>query len=91
MCHLPADSPSLAAHGTQHTPARRSQRGGKQFEWYGDWPQMAPLVRTLLAGDRASHSVLMVGCGNSELSANMYDDGFENITNIDFSKVLPLA
>ena len=28
-----------------------------------------------------------MGCGNSELSAQLYDDGFTNIVNIDFSKV----
>jgi hypothetical protein len=34
--------------------------------------------------------VLVVGCGNSELSAQMYDDGFTDITNIDFSKARAL-
>ena len=29
--------------------------------------------------------ILMVGCGNSTLSADMYDDGYTNITNIDYS------
>lgn len=30
----------------------------------------------------------MLGCGNSELSQKMYDDGFENIVNIDISDVV---
>lgn len=30
----------------------------------------------------------MVGCGNSDLSSEMYDDGYTNITNIDFSPVV---
>ena len=29
--------------------------------------------------------ILMVGCGNSTLSESMYDDGYTNITNIDYS------
>lgn len=29
----------------------------------------------------------MLGCGNAELSADMYDDGYLDITNIDYSKV----
>ena len=30
----------------------------------------------------------MVGCGNSQLSADMYDVGYKNITNIDTSEVV---
>jgi len=30
----------------------------------------------------------MLGCGNSSLSKDMYDSGFHNITNVDFSHVL---
>ena len=32
--------------------------------------------------------ILMLGCGNADLSANMYDNGYKNITNVDFSKVV---
>jgi 2-polyprenyl-3-methyl-5-hydroxy-6-metoxy-1,4-benzoquinol methylase len=31
--------------------------------------------------------VLVCGCGNSELSAHMYDAGFTRITNVDSSRV----
>ncbi|CAM9112308.1 unnamed protein product, partial [Ectocarpus fasciculatus] len=31
--------------------------------------------------------VLVCGCGNSEMSVDMYDDGFENILNVDISRV----
>ena len=32
--------------------------------------------------------VLMVGCGNSELSQEMYSAGYTNILNIDISEVV---
>ena len=32
--------------------------------------------------------ILMLGCGNADLSADMYDHGYKNITNVDFSKVV---
>jgi ubiquinone/menaquinone biosynthesis C-methylase UbiE len=32
--------------------------------------------------------ILIPGCGNSELGAHLYDEGFVNITNIDISAVV---
>lgn len=32
--------------------------------------------------------ILVPGCGNSKLSEHLYDLGFKNITNVDFSKVV---
>ena len=32
--------------------------------------------------------MLIPGCGNSELGAGLYDDGYTNITNIDISPVV---
>lgn len=31
---------------------------------------------------------MIVGCGTSELGANLYKDGFNFITNVDFSKTV---
>ena len=77
----------LCAHTRTHT---HTQRGAKPFEWYSDWRQLRPLFRAAVAaGSAPPHGgrLLVVGCGNSELSAQLYDDGFTNIVNIDFSKV----
>lgn len=35
-----------------------------------------------------SNTVLIVGCGNSALSENMYDNGLQNLINIDISDVV---
>lgn len=32
--------------------------------------------------------ILLVGCGNSSLSQNLYDSGFENLVNLDYSSVV---
>ena len=59
------------------------KRGNLPFEWYGEWSELKQLVDRFCAVD---DSILMVGCGNSELSGSMYDSGYLNLTNIDFSK-----
>ncbi|KAK9819283.1 hypothetical protein WJX74_000127 [Apatococcus lobatus] len=59
-------------------------RKQKAFEWYGEFQQLRLRLLPLVADGR---SVLMAGCGNSDLSANLYDAGCQNITNIDFSKI----
>eukprot|EP00744_Colponema_vietnamica_P023463 GILI01033952.1.p1 GENE.GILI01033952.1~~GILI01033952.1.p1 ORF type:complete len:254 (-),score=63.02 GILI01033952.1:57-818(-) len=37
---------------------------------------------------RPTDRILIVGCGNSSFSASIYEDGFRNIVNIDFSQVV---
>lgn len=61
------------------------KRNRKAFEWYGEWKQLQPLVWGVCA--RPNKQMLMLGCGNSDLSAQMYDAGCRPITNIDFSKI----
>lgn len=64
-------------------------RDGIPFEWYGDFSDFAELFAQQcgLGGlvDKPLR-ILIPGCGNSELSARLYDVGFKHIVNIDFSK-----
>ncbi|CAM9527381.1 unnamed protein product, partial [Hapterophycus canaliculatus] len=53
------------------------------FEWYGEYEDLRKLVhQTLRRADR----ILVIGCGNSNFSAELYDDGFEAVENVDFSE-----
>ncbi|XP_024531063.1 methyltransferase-like protein 13 [Selaginella moellendorffii] len=64
-------------------------RDGLPFEWYAQWSDLFPLLeRHCGLNPQLSPlpAVLIPGCGNSELSSAMYDHGFTNITNIDFSR-----
>ncbi|KAL3828407.1 hypothetical protein ACJIZ3_017209 [Penstemon smallii] len=63
------------------------------FEWYAEWPRLRNLLTTHLSFPSPSPppeelSILVPGCGNSKMSEHLYDVGFKNITNIDFSKVV---
>ncbi|XP_072936789.1 eEF1A lysine and N-terminal methyltransferase homolog [Epargyreus clarus] len=61
------------------------KRGNKAFEWYGEYLELcAHLHKYIKKGD----SILITGCGNSTLSADLYDVGYTNITNIDVSEVV---
>ena len=42
-------------------------RGDRPFEWYSDWRQLKPVAAPLCSGRR----IIMLGCGNSDLSADM--------------------
>jgi hypothetical protein len=70
-------------------------RGDKPFEWYSSWPFLRPLLRAALGVEDGvpphAARLLVVGCGNSELSAQLYDDGFESVTNVDFSRARAVA
>ncbi|XP_066295909.1 EEF1A lysine methyltransferase 4-like [Branchiostoma lanceolatum] len=52
------------------------------FEWFKGYDSFRDLV---LRNVKKTDKILMLGCGNSPLSADMYRDGFRHITNIDYS------
>ena len=40
----------------------------KPFEWYGEWNELREFVLPVV---REAHNILVIGCGNSDLSADM--------------------
>ncbi|CAP25876.1 Protein CBG05389 [Caenorhabditis briggsae] len=50
------------------------------FEWYGDYNSLSKVIDKYL---KPSDSFLQLGCGNSELATQLYDNGFHNIHSID--------
>lgn len=57
----------------------------ENYEWLVNWSKVKDIIKPYLT---PSSRILIVGCGNSSFSADIYDEGFENITNIDFSSVV---
>ncbi|XP_028301270.1 eEF1A lysine and N-terminal methyltransferase isoform X2 [Gouania willdenowi] len=61
------------------------KRGEKAFEWYGDYNKLCGVLHKYI---RVQDKVLVVGCGNSELSEQLYDVGYKHLTNIDISETV---
>eukprot|EP00928_Gymnodinium_smaydae_P072785 TRINITY_DN56083_c0_g1_i1.p1 TRINITY_DN56083_c0_g1~~TRINITY_DN56083_c0_g1_i1.p1 ORF type:complete len:208 (+),score=50.63 TRINITY_DN56083_c0_g1_i1:94-717(+) len=75
----------MAQYGKVEYWEERYTRDPEPFDWYQRW---AGLKDTLLEYIRTNNAILMLGCGNSRLSEEMYEEGYQNITNIDASSVV---
>ena len=64
---------------------RYREQEGRTFDWLEDWTSLKEIVERLVSKDA---SVLILGCGNSEFSEQMYSEGYERISNIDISTVV---
>lgn len=57
------------------------------FDWFLKPDYLLPIFEELTKDMKAGKDarILMLGCGNSQLSEVMYDNGWKNIVNIDYS------
>lgn len=60
-------------------------RGGRTFEWYGEYPELCGYLHKYM---KSKDKILVTGCGNSKISEDLYDVGYRQITNIDISKLV---
>ncbi|KAH6916050.1 S-adenosyl-L-methionine-dependent methyltransferase [Coprinopsis sp. MPI-PUGE-AT-0042] len=56
------------------------------FDWFRTYKDLADIIHELVPNK--SSRVLMLGCGNSTLGEDMYDDGYKSIVNTDYSDIL---
>ncbi|CAE7560268.1 EEF1AKNMT [Symbiodinium pilosum] len=57
------------------------------FEWLRSYAELRSWIQDA-SGNNTSASILHLGCGNSLLPEDMYDDGYHNIINVDNSEVV---
>lgn len=57
----------------------------EQYDWLVKFNEIEQYIIPKMPSKEAK--ILIVGCGNSTFSADLYDFGYQNITNIDFSEV----
>jgi hypothetical protein len=63
------------------------ERGTEAFEWYGTFRELRPYVaKAIPERTGAASHLLVVGCGNSDFSTQLYlEGGYHNVVNVDFS------
>lgn len=58
------------------------QKRTSSFEWYGEYLDLCHVIHRYL---KPQNKALIIGCGNSKLSEELYDVGYTNLYNIDIS------
>ncbi|KAF8623206.1 hypothetical protein AX15_006444 [Amanita polypyramis BW_CC] len=85
MARLP---PKNEDYGSKHYWNQRyTLDNASDFDWFKSYADLAPYIYDLIP-DRRSSRILILGCGNSKLSEEMWNDGYKNIMNTDYSSVV---
>lgn len=83
MFMLPKSSKEYAK--TEYWDRFFSKRGKNDFEWYGEYEELCNILHKYM---KPVDDILVIGCGNSAVSSNLYDLSYKKITNIDISNVV---
>lgn len=75
----------MAQYGKTEYWDERYTRDPEPFDWYQRWSGIRDIVSEYMKSKSAN--ILNVGCGNSRLSEEMYEDGYTQIMNVDYSLV----
>ena len=73
----------LPPYGDQAYWEKRYTEDTEVFEWYQDPEAVLPVCNELIDKDK---KVLVIGNGNSNLAPQLVQNGFEQVTAIDFAK-----
>jgi hypothetical protein len=80
---LPAKNSEYA---TQSYWDERYNSGDALYDWFNlTWPELQTYLSRFLS---LESKILMLGCGNSVLSSQMFEQGYSSIVNLDFSAPL---
>ncbi|XP_076000712.1 EEF1A lysine methyltransferase 4 [Genypterus blacodes] len=80
MDHLPAHNSMYKAADYWDERYKKEEN----YEWLGDFSKFRHLLEKHM---KKEDSILVLGCGNSGMSGEMYAAGYRSITNIDYSSV----
>ncbi|WWD00496.1 hypothetical protein V866_007412 [Kwoniella sp. B9012] len=93
--------PTNEGYGTHEYWEQRyaNEADGRTFDWFLSPTYLLPLFEELTSISTSTNNVkgkgkgkdtriLTLGCGNSALGEVLYDNGWESIVNIDYSKIV---
>ena len=72
----------MAQYGKPEYWEERYQKDKEQFDWYQRYSGVKDMITQFI---QPNYQILMLGCGNSKMSEEMFEDGYRNITNVDIS------
>ena len=78
---MSAENSAIKFSLDEYWDERYLKEKNRNFEWLDSYSSLKSLMNTLLTTKNGK--ILMLGCGNSKLSEEMYLDGYKNISNID--------
>jgi len=84
---LPASKKSyIAEHNREYNRQEYWEKrfaDEEEYDWLAEYEHVRHLIHKYLPDRKAR--VLIVGCGNSRFSAQLYADGYRELTNLDYS------
>ncbi|GAA6018683.1 hypothetical protein JCM11491_001259 [Sporobolomyces phaffii] len=84
----PAGLAANAQYGTREYWDERysKEADDASFDWFKTYAEIQHLINRFVPSRTAR--IVMLGCGNSTLSRDLYDDGYTTIQNLDYSEVV---
>ena len=67
----------MAQYGKQEYWEDRYQKDKEPFDWYQRYSGVKDIITQYV---QPSFQILNLGCGNSKMSEEMFEDGFQHIT-----------
>mmetsp|Transcript_1476 Transcript_1476/g.980 ORF Transcript_1476/g.980 Transcript_1476/m.980 type:complete len:224 (+) Transcript_1476:45-716(+) len=82
---LPSEYPDYSKR--DYWNSRYTNEQGQVNDWYLNHEQIKGILHSRLFEDKQTE-IMILGSGNSELGSKLYEDGYNYITNVDFSEVV---